>query len=139
MIKNLGKTMKVNSEANSAVFSDDFLNTARELDKLNLLSNKRINLQDRLEAWSLFMQAKKGDFKGKALWDGKAKPYWDAWNLQTGKSKEDAQFEFIVIARKIVSELEYCDYQEPTKINSRSRPDSDEKGRHQKGFRINTL
>merc|ERR1712198_76374 len=52
----------------------------------------------------------------------KNKSMLDAWNLQTGKSKEDAQVEFIALVQKIINDLENSNYQEPTIITSRRSP-----------------
>merc|ERR1712198_262902 len=55
----------------------------------------------------------------------KNKTMLDAWNLQTGKSKEDAQIEFIALVKKIINDLENSDYQEPTMITSRIIPNQE--------------
>jgi len=120
MIENPGKAMKSNNDADFTGFCDGFQDSYKALEQMYFYRNKRINIQDKLEVWSLYMQATKGDFKGKGLWNGKEKAMWDAWNLQTGKSKEDAQIEFITLAQKIINDMEYSNYQEPTLITSRT-------------------
>jgi acyl-CoA-binding protein len=58
-----------------------------------------------LQLYSLYKQATEGDVNGDApnMFDFVAKAKYEAWSSLQGKSKEDAQREYIELVRKLKS------------------------------------
>lgn len=58
-----------------------------------------------LQLYSLYKQATEGDVNGEApnMFDFVAKAKYEAWSSLQGKSKEDAQREYIELVRKLKS------------------------------------
>ena len=62
--------------------------------------------EDKLKFYGLYKQATEGDVTGSQPWavQMEARAKWDAWNANKGKSKEDAEKEYVELLTKVVTE-----------------------------------
>lgn len=78
--------------------------TAAAAIKASGSSNVKMSEDELLQIYSLYKQGEVGDVNtarpGLADFKGKAK--WDAWEKQKGKSKDQAQKEYVELARNLL-------------------------------------
>lgn len=81
--------------------------------KIKESANHNIKMSDDelLQVYSLFKQGTVGDNKTDkpGMLDFKGKAKWEAWNKLSGKSKDDAQKEYVALAKDLLNKYGLAD------------------------------
>ena len=97
-------------QISSTKMSEQFEKAANAI-KESAKSNIKMTDDEMKQVYSLFKQGSLGDNTSEkpGMLDFKGKAKWEAWNGQKGKSKEDAQKEYVALAKNLLAKYKLDD------------------------------